>query len=159
MDDTEAISESFFQLTASPILGVPSAVHHRIFKGYTVAANTLAADVARYFLRLMHDLDAKYSTLSHKLILEKLSWLAAADVKYFIIPGEFAEQVIVPVEEQKMTETSCKGHVDHKDGTIEGSFRTDYGKEVQEQPDSSSEVVFIKSRDLQEAYLYDEDEI
>ena len=98
MDDDVPIGDEVFQLTSSPVICSPTELREKIFKGYLVAANTLSADIARYFLWYLSpdsdtsrdDTGSSSDKMSADPVLnearERLSWLAAADVKYFIIP-------------------------------------------------------------------------
>lgn len=143
MEDSVPMTEALFELNPSPLLAAPATTRERLLKGYTVAPNTLAADCARYFLQLVSAVSTEMRSSSgdmsaQRIMLEtaedRLSWLAAADVKYFIIPGASVD-----------TEGDASAAV---------SYPTDAAV------DSVSGVFdHIQSKTISEAYLYDEDEI
>jgi hypothetical protein len=84
IDDTELLEDDLLALLPSPVICDPSVSRQRLFKGYRNAANTLAADVAKYLLLKQSRADAPH--VYNDAMLDRLAWLAAADVKYFILP-------------------------------------------------------------------------
>lgn len=143
MEDNAPVVDSLFELNQSPLLASPSVIRQRMFKGYTVAPNTLAADCARHYLQLLTTMSSSSTTEMSALdvAMERLSWLAAADVKYFIIPGINGNAS--PEDKAGNSSAAANG---------EGSkLETELGPAV--------DVVLIHSSDINEAYLYDEDEI
>ena len=153
MEDTDPICDTLFELTSSPVLAPPCALRQRLFKGYTIAPNTLAADCARYFLQVASAITSSTEKLSvegssdlesKRALLEvaedRLTWLAAADVKYFIIPG-LGEDTSAVAGMETPTQGSCAG------GALAGEARPLSG------------VEFIERSTVDDAYLYDEDEI
>ena len=139
MEDSVPMTETLFELSPSPLLAAPGSTRERLLKGYTVAPNTLAADCARYFLQLISAMSTESrSSENGQIMLEtaedRLSWLAAADVKYFIIPG-----ISVDNDGDMFAAGSCPAEA---------------------VTESASGVVdLIERRTVTEAYLYDEDEI
>lgn len=154
MDDTEIMTDALFELTISPLLAPAIVIRQRIFNGYAVAPNTLATDCARYFLQLLsiaprdglnnseHDIET-HSKLD--VAAERLSWLAAADVKYFIIPGATREHDV-------LVNAKYDGY-----GVAEVAAKAEAVSSVEE--DRNDNFILIQSSTIDDAYLYDEDEI
>jgi hypothetical protein len=88
MEDSSPLSDNVFQLTSSPLVCTQAELRAKLFNNYLVAPNTLSADISRYLLFQLAAISS--SDQIDPLLLdrsrERLSWLAAADVKYFIIP-------------------------------------------------------------------------
>jgi hypothetical protein len=97
IDDTELLEDNLLALLSSPVICLASVSRQRLFKGYRNAANTLAADISKYLLSkqsistTIPELSVTQAGTEHlysDAMLDRLAWLAAADIKYFILPDK-----------------------------------------------------------------------
>jgi hypothetical protein len=100
MDDLKPVPDTIFQVCASPIISSPAHTKRSIFKGYTIAPNTLVADISRFFLDILIHNDTLSKSTHYCDAVERLTWLAAADVKYFIVPDATREIILTGDEEE-----------------------------------------------------------